>query len=79
MTNEQVFTEVQALIIEQLDADAATITMTTNFTTDLALDSLDVFEVIDQLEDKYDIEIDTDQPLSTVGDLVTYVVKTANA
>ena len=53
--------------------DADKITMTTNFTEDLALDSLDVFEVIDKIEDEYDIEIETDDALATVGDLVDYV------
>lgn len=61
------------MIVEQLDVDADKITMTTNFTEDLALDSLDVFEVIDKIEDEYDIEIETDDALATVGDLVDYV------
>ncbi|VDG20683.1 acyl carrier protein [Lactiplantibacillus mudanjiangensis] len=74
MTNTEVFEQVKKMIVTQLDVDAAKITMTTNFADDLALDSLDVFEVIDKIEDEYDIEIETDDALATVGDLVNYVV-----
>ncbi|MEX6740096.1 acyl carrier protein [Lactiplantibacillus plantarum] len=73
MTKTEIFDQIKKMIVEQLDVDADKITMTTNFTEDLALDSLDVFEVIDKIEDKYDIEIETDDALATVGDLVDYV------
>ncbi|WKF82501.1 acyl carrier protein [Lactiplantibacillus plantarum] len=73
MTKTEIFDQIKKMIVEQLDVDADKITMTTNFTEDLALDSLDVFEVIDKIEDEYDIEIETDDVLATVGDLVDYV------
>ncbi|AUI78831.1 acyl carrier protein [Lactiplantibacillus pentosus] len=73
MTKTEIFDQIKKMIVEQLDVDADKITMTTNFTEDLALDSLDVFEVIDKIEDEYDIEIETDGALATVGDLVDYV------
>ena len=73
MTKTEIFDQIKKMIVEQLDVDADKITMTTNFTEYLALDSLDVFEVIDKIEDEYDIEIETDDALATVGDLVDYV------
>lgn len=73
MTKTEIFDQIKKMIVEPLDVDADKITMTTNFTEDLALDSLDVFEVIDKIEDEYDIEIETDDALATVGDLVDYV------
>ncbi|ERJ50295.1 acyl carrier protein [Lactiplantibacillus plantarum] len=73
MTKTEIFDQIKKMIVEQLDVDADKITMTTNFIEDLALDSLDVFEVIDKIEDEYDIEIETDDALATVGDLVDYV------
>ena len=73
MTKTEIFDQIKKMIVEQLDVDADKITMTTNFTEDLALDSLDVFEVIDKIEDEYDIEIETDDALATGGDLVDYV------
>jgi len=73
MQTTEIFEQVKKMIVEQLDVEASKITMTTNFADDLALDSLDVFEVIDQIEDEYDLEIETDDALATVGDLVNYV------
>ena len=35
--------------------------------------SLDLFEIIDALEDEYDIEIDSDNDIATVQQLVDYV------
>lgn len=79
MQTTEIFEQVKKMIVEQLDVDANKITMTTNFADDLALDSLDVFEVIDQIEDEYDIEIETDDALATVGDLVNYVASHTEA
>ncbi|MBF7103974.1 acyl carrier protein [Pediococcus pentosaceus] len=73
MTKEEVFTKVQAVIAEQLEKDADKITMETSFSEDLDADSLDIFEVVDKLEDEFDIDIDTDESMDTVGKLVDYV------
>ena len=40
---------------------------------DLDADSLDVFQVISEIEDEFDIQIETEEGLNTVGDLVAYV------
>ncbi|WP_369669908.1 acyl carrier protein [Enterococcus faecium] len=73
MTKEELFTNVQAVIAEQLEKDADKITMETSFSEDLDADSLDIFEVVDKLEDEFDIDIDTDENMDTVGKLVDYV------
>lgn len=73
MTKEEVFTKVQTVIAEQLEKDADKITMETSFSEDLDADSLDIFEVVDKLEDEFDIDIDTDENMDTVGKLVDYV------
>jgi acyl carrier protein len=73
MTKEEVFTKVQAVIAEQLEKDADKISMETSFSEDLDADSLDIFEVVDKLEDEFDIDIDTDENMDTVGKLVDYV------
>lgn len=73
MTKEEVFTKVQAVIAEQLEKDADKITMETSFSEDLDADSLDIFEVVDKLEDEFDIDIDTYENMDTVGKLVDYV------
>lgn len=73
MTKEEIFAKVQAVIAEQLEKDADKITMETSFSEDLDADSLDIFEVVDKLEDEFDIDIDTDENMDTVGKLVDYV------
>ncbi|GEK06108.1 acyl carrier protein [Schleiferilactobacillus harbinensis] len=75
MTNEDVLAKITSIIADQLDKDASIITPATNFKEDLDADSLDVFEVIDKIEDAFDIEIDSDESIATVGDLVSYVTK----
>ncbi|WP_105197389.1 acyl carrier protein, partial [Streptococcus suis] len=51
---------------------AEEVTLTTTF-EDLDADSLDLFQVISEIEDAFDIQIDTEEGLTTVGDLVAYV------
>ncbi|KRM57175.1 hypothetical protein C5L31_001206 [Secundilactobacillus malefermentans] len=75
MTKEEVFNKVKDIIVDQLDVDADKIKEDTNFKNDLYIDSLDIFEVVAKIEDTYDIEIETDEGMETVGGLVDYVLK----
>lgn len=68
-----VFEKIKAIIVEQLDIEESDVTLETNFLEDLKADSLDVFQIISEIEDELDITIDTDQNLKTVGDLVNYI------
>ena len=54
------------------------ITADTTFVDDLGADSLDVFQIIMGVEEKLNIEVDTDaaEKLSTVGDAVELIKKT---
>ena len=67
-----VFEKVQEIIVDELGKDAEEVTLTTTF-EDLDADSLDLFQVISEIEDAFDIQIDTEEGLTTVGDLVAYV------
>ncbi|MCT7688637.1 MAG: phosphopantetheine-binding protein, partial [Lactobacillus crispatus] len=49
------------------------ITMTTNIKEDLDADSLDLFEILNELEDKYDLDLDADESIQTIGQLVDFV------
>ena len=60
MTKEQIFNDVKQITVDELDVDADKITMDANIHDDLDADSLDVFEIMNELEDKYDIELDSD-------------------
>ncbi|HHV3355440.1 TPA: acyl carrier protein [Streptococcus agalactiae] len=67
-----VFEKVQEIIVEEFGKDAEEVTLNTTF-DDLDADSLDVFQVISEIEDAFDIQIETEEGLNTVGDLVAYV------
>lgn len=67
-----VFEKVQEIIVEEVGKDAEEVTLNTTF-DDLDADSLDVFQVISEIEDAFDIQIETEEGLNTVGDLVAYV------
>ena len=70
-----VFDKIKELIAEQLDVDASTITMDTDFMKDLEADSLDAVEIILGVEDEYGIEIPDEvaENFTKVGDIVKYV------
>ena len=67
-----VFEKVQEIIVEELGKDAEEVKVETTF-DELDADSLDVFQVISEVEDEFDIQIATEEGLNTVGDLVAYV------
>lgn len=75
MTNDEIFSKVQAIIVDQTGEDAEKVTLNTNIKQDLDADSLDIFEVINEIEDEFDIKIETEEGIETVSDLVTFVEK----
>ena len=60
---------------EALGADAAGITADTAFKEDLDADSLDLFELVTNLEEEYNIEIPAEEleKLTTVGKVIDYL------
>jgi len=61
------------IISEQLEVEEEKITPETNFTEDLDADSLDIFQVLSEIEDELDIIIETDENIQTVQGLVDYI------
>lgn len=68
-----IFEEVRAIIAEQLGKDESDIALETRFQEDLDADSLDLFQIINDIEDKYDIRIEDTEGLISVGDAVKHV------
>ena len=70
-----IFEKVAAILAEQLDAEAETITLESSLVDDLGADSLDVVDLVMTLEDEFDMEIpDEDiENVRTVGDIVKYL------
>ncbi len=66
------------IIADQLDVDKADIQGSTNFMEDLDADSLDIFQVLSEIEDELDIVIETDENVQTVDQLVAHIEKAQN-
>ncbi len=66
------FEKVKAIIADVLNIDQEEITRDTTFLNDLGADSLDVFQIIMEIEDTFDIEISNEEveTIVTVGDVV---------
>ena len=71
------FEKIRDIIVKQLDVEADSITLESRLVDDLKADSLDVVELIMDLEQEFDIEIpDEELPkIRTVGDIVEYLEK----
>lgn len=68
-----VFEKIQEIIVEELGKKPEEVQLTTNIQGELDADSLDLFQIINEIEDAFDVKIETEEGLTTVQDLVTYV------
>ncbi|OZM58569.1 acyl carrier protein [Lottiidibacillus patelloidae] len=71
----EVLDRVKKIIVDRLDVDAEEVTLEASFKDDLGADSLDVVELVMELEDEFDMEISDEdaEKISTVGDAVNYI------
>jgi acyl carrier protein len=81
MTKDEVLTLVREHLAEELEVDAAKIGEETRFKEDLDADSLDLYELVMELEDNYGVSVSEEQAarIKTVGDAVAFVVDHAPA
>lgn len=71
----ETFEKVKQIVVDHLDVDEDKVTLEASFKDDLEADSLDVVELVMELEDEFDMEIaDEDaEKIATVGDAVNYI------
>ncbi|MEP6952454.1 MAG: acyl carrier protein [Solirubrobacteraceae bacterium] len=76
MTREEVFSLIQAHLADELEVDPARIDEPTRFKEDLEADSLDLYTLVQELEDSYGVKIGDDDAarILTVGQAVEFVV-----
>lgn len=68
-----VFEKIKEIIVEQLGVDESAITLKTSFQEDLEADSLDLFQIIMELEEEFDIQIEDAEGIKTVEDAVKFI------
>ena len=76
MTREEAFERVRGILVEQLGVDEDQVTEAASFQADLDADSLDLVELIMELEDQFGLKISDEdaQKIETVGQAVDYVI-----
>jgi acyl carrier protein len=81
MDREEVLTLVRDHLVTELEVSADKIKPETRFREDLDADSLDLYELVMELEDRYGIRVSEEEAaeLKTVGDAVDFVAARAPA
>ena len=76
MTREQIFETIRAHLADELELDPAVITEATRFREDLDADSLDLYTLVQELEDSYGVQMSDEQAakILTVGQAVEFVL-----
>jgi acyl carrier protein len=81
MTHEEVFTQIRAHLADELEIDPARIEESSRFREDLEADSLDLYTLVQELEDSYGVKMTDEEAarIQTVGQAVDFVVAHAPA
>jgi acyl carrier protein len=76
MTREEIFQVIRGHLADELEVDPAVISESTRFKEDLEADSLDLYTLVQELEDSYGVRISDDQAaqIRTVGQAVDFVL-----
>ncbi|KEH99355.1 acyl carrier protein [Clostridium novyi A str. 4552] len=66
---------VKKVMADHLEISEDEIKLESDFQDDLGVDSLDIFEIVMEIEDEFDLEIPNEdiENVKTVGDLVKYI------
>lgn len=70
-----VLERVKRIVIDRLGVDEDQVTLEASFKDDLGADSLDVVELVMELEDEFDLDISDEdaEKITTVGEVVSYI------
>jgi acyl carrier protein len=76
MNRDDVLTLVREHLASELEVEIGRIAETTRFREDLDADSLDLYELVMELEDNYGVVVSEEQAthIQTVGDAVAFVL-----
>ena len=79
MTEAEILNKVTEILVDQFDLEEGDVKPETNLTEDIDADSLDLFEVLNRIEDDFDIKLAVAEEIQTVQDLVNKVSEQVNA
>lgn len=66
------FEKIRDIIAEKMDLDASEISEDSTFES-MQIDSLDMVEIVMDIEEAFDISVESAEGLKTVADLVSYI------
>ncbi|QDI90552.1 acyl carrier protein [Salicibibacter halophilus] len=75
MAEEETLERVKKIVVDRLGVEESEVIKEATFKDDLGADSLDVVELVMELEDEFDMEISDEEAekISTVADVVNYI------
>lgn len=81
MTREEIVDLIRAHLADELEIDPASVTEATRFKEDLEADSLDLYTLVQELEDTYHVTMSDEQAAAilTVAEAVDFVLAHAVA
>ncbi len=76
MTREEVLSLIQSHLSDELDVDPARIDESTRFKEDLDADSLDLYTLVQELEDSYGVRMSDEEAaqIRSVGQAIDFVL-----
>ncbi len=76
MTREEVLSLIQSHLSDELDVDPARIDESTRFKEDLDADSLDLYTLVQELEDSYGVKMSDEEAakIQSVGQAIDFVL-----
>ena len=68
-----IFEKIKEIVVDQLGVNDEDVKLETNFVEDLDADSLDLFQVIMEIEDAFNVRVEDVENIKTVADAVSFI------